>query len=776
MTEYTYDTLFRITEDKRNYEDYLTGSLHTAKVSYSYANDRLAAITYGGNDPVAYALSYGLFGNLASVTAGGSTLITNSYAKSSSNPYYDLASSTYGNGDTVSYTYDPEGKPVQKTYASGTSSKTVSYIYDNEGRIGLTRDSESGIESRYLYDLSGRLVSAVDTAKDASGNITRYQKTVYAFDERDNISSVTDTVGSSTTSTVYTWDSDNRPLTAAVETYIGVHDSYDSFGRLSSRDFMYGDEAALTTDISYYNPTSSTTSYLPEIYQTELTRDVGKGYRYEYDLYGNIQKIWNHRNYAADTYLAGYHYDKLGQLVREDSATENCSYTYTYDQRGNLIQKNKYALTPYDTAITSASSAVSSVTYSYQSSGWRDILIGKSVTEGGVTQSTVYTNDQIGSRTSDGTWSYSWKNGRQLSSMSTAGSSIAYTYGADGLRLTKSVSTGGAAIATEYYYRDSLLVGMKSGSDRLHFYYDGSGSPFMFTVNGGLPYYYVKNAQGDIVAISNFDGYIEVHYSYDAWGRLLGITGESAADIGQLNPLRYRGYVYDPETGLYYLQSRYYDPEMGRFVNADVGVFSNQMLQGFNVFQYCKNNPINMLDSNGFDAIWIQEAKSASGLGHSGLLVQDENEDWFYLFWGPSDEADVIESLFNTPNDFFFEPLGKTDLDLSITENVISFIDTNGSKSRARASMITSTKIFYGDYTKTYEYANQLGDKNYSGITNNCLHNNLAAFRKSDYRFNFIGNDIISKNIPNAAYSRVLQLSSSKNVFPVFLAITYWFK
>ena len=113
-------------------------------------------------------------------------------------------------------------------------------------------------------------------------------------------------------------------------------------------------------------------------------------------------------------------------------------------------------------------------------------------------------------------------------------------------------------------------------------------------------YYYLFNAQGDIVGIIDVNGIQVVEYTYDAWGNILSVTGSLAGTIGQKNPLRYRGYYYDSETGFYYLLSRYYDPGIGRFINADgviAGIGGNVL--GYNMFAYCMNNPVNMIDSNG---------------------------------------------------------------------------------------------------------------------------------------------------------------------------------
>ena len=129
---------------------------------------------------------------------------------------------------------------------------------------------------------------------------------------------------------------------------------------------------------------------------------------------------------------------------------------------------------------------------------------------------------------------------------------------------------------------------MTVGDNVMYFNYDASGVPVSIVYNG-TTYYYVTNLQGDIVGIVNQSGNQIVGYTYDAWGNILTTTGSSANTLGKYNPLRYRGYVYDPESRMYYLQSRYYDPEMGRFISADGLVSTGQGLLGNNMFTYCGN-------------------------------------------------------------------------------------------------------------------------------------------------------------------------------------------
>ena len=133
----------------------------------------------------------------------------------------------------------------------------------------------------------------------------------------------------------------------------------------------------------------------------------------------------------------------------------------------------------------------------------------------------------------------------------------------------------------------------------LDFIYDESGKPFAlkYSTDGATfdTYYYVLNLQGDVVKLIQANGHVVAQYTYDAWGNLL----DSGGNLAEVNPLRYRGYYYDSETGFYYLQSRYYDPVNRRFINADSYQSTGQGFVGTNMFAYCNNNPITAIDESG---------------------------------------------------------------------------------------------------------------------------------------------------------------------------------
>lgn len=152
--------------------------------------------------------------------------------------------------------------------------------------------------------------------------------------------------------------------------------------------------------------------------------------------------------------------------------------------------------------------------------------------------------------------------------------------------------------ATKYLIDGSTVIAQQTGSDILWFLYESDGNRVGFTYNG-TAYYYTKNAQGDVTGIVDGAGNTVVEYRYDAWGKLLSTTGSLASTIGKANPFLYRGYYYDSETGLYYLNSRYYDPQTGRFISEDGQLNPDTGLPGNNLFAYCNNNPITMVDNEG---------------------------------------------------------------------------------------------------------------------------------------------------------------------------------
>ena len=216
-----------------------------------------------------------------------------------------------------------------------------------------------------------------------------------------------------------------------------------------------------------------------------------------------------------------------------------------------------------------------------------------------------------------------------------------YTYDQDGVRATKVKTYGGMEdSATSYFVENGVMVGectVRNGStitSKILYQFDENGQRTGFTYNG-TQYYYLYNLQGDVVAVLDSNASIVAKYTYDAWGKVLSVTNASdtvqtsASFIGNINPIRYRGYYYDVETGFYYLQSRYYDPETGRFVNADGLVQTGTGLMDKNMYAYCLDDPVNLVDNTGCDPVpmWAQRILNgtASTVDYMNALSVDPN-------------------------------------------------------------------------------------------------------------------------------------------------------
>ena len=166
---------------------------------------------------------------------------------------------------------------------------------------------------------------------------------------------------------------------------------------------------------------------------------------------------------------------------------------------------------------------------------------------------------------------------------------------------------------TEFFLNGSQVLAQKTGDSVMRFFYDSTGKRVGFA-NGTMLFYYLYNLQGDVIAIVRAaTGQVVAKYSYDAWGNCT-VTNAAGYAVGDKNPFRYRGYYYDTETGLYYLNSRYYNPEFGRFISAD-GLIDNRGATSQNLFAYCYNNPVNYSDADGHLPKWLSSVLDiASGI------------------------------------------------------------------------------------------------------------------------------------------------------------------
>ena len=506
-------------------------------------------------------------------------LVTSFYQRSLSQSAYQndptkpnfgtLTATTYGNGAKIRSRYDDFNRVTGVVYGEETAPR-YEYDYNAKGQVARVRDNLLNRTTQSEYDLANRPVR-VKTSEDAKHVYTGQ----VAYDNvYGNLSEFTEKVGENRQEfgTKFGYDDENRPtsLTYSIgATTIGQ--STTTIDKLNRTTFSAVKLGSKTFTSEYHFAaggygTGSVTNLVSSITQP------GCNCGYGYDDNGNIASA------TLNGKWTGYTYDALGQLIQVNDRSDTRSgengttWKYTYDLGGNILKKERFA-------YADTTSPLETVTYTYGDANWRDKLT--------VFNGNDIAYDAIGNPLHDGTWTYTWQNGRQLQKMQKSGVTAEFVYNADGLRVQKTVN----GVATKYTLHGKNIVHMTSGTDELHFFYDAQNRPAVVVYNG-VPYAYVKSLQGDIVAILDENGNMVVSYGYDAWGAPLWCTGELAETLGKVQPFRYRGYVFDEETGLYYLRSRYYNSELGRFLNADTIYYCN-------LFCYCKNSPTRRFDANG---------------------------------------------------------------------------------------------------------------------------------------------------------------------------------
>ena len=657
-TEYGYDSatahLLRTTAANGTQQEYryYAGSDRTAftyiggTASIDYVYDRaqltdLIRKAYLGTTGYwqHYLLGYDTFGNMTRVRVCASSAEREGYTTPIDLATYEyegnvyngrLATMTYGNGDSVSYTYDAFDR--QRTAAYNDVDRTTherknvaTYHYDYSSDNALTRQYATGSDGKiteqysYQYDSLGRLIHSRQSTADGS----LIQLTQHMYDNANRMTSQTWQFGTGLYRQQYTYTGQNSDGKQVDGTISAITTTVPGKGAITSK-YEYNDLRQLTSKgVTVPDQNGKQTKVYDRSYTYDRiaadsgcnwmgTRLASTGYTfgsnsrsftYTYDASGNITKVVTAGTKVPKAAtLKEYGYDAQGQLVSEKNGS-GTTFLYAYDTAGNIRSITK------DGTVTKS--------FGYTNPSWPDLLT--SVTSGSTTREIQYEGQ---TRSDDGVvsgdpisgnpityyngkeYTFTWTKGRQLASATVDGKQVSYTYDMSGVRTSKTVN------GTTYHYTtlSGKVMRQQWGSKSLEFVYDDGNQPFAMIYNDGSTttlYYYVLNAQGDVIALLNANGTLAASYNYGAWGNysVHGADGKKTTDptfIGHINPLRYRGYYYDRETRLYYLQSRYYDFANCRFINADT--FATTDANGFlsaNMFAYCENNPIMRTDESG---------------------------------------------------------------------------------------------------------------------------------------------------------------------------------
>mgnify|MGYP001629787318 FL=1 len=522
VTSYAYDSSGNLTSVKNG----------DSENSYTYSGlGSVSKITHNGFD---YSFNYDVFYNLVSTKIGNVTVASHTYDSNG-----NLTKTAYANGDYLEYAYDNYGNI---SVITGETGKIAEMIYNKQGLVTKAVDYSSGETSYYYYTFDGSLESEYRTSSD--GSLTHYIIT-NADGNTVEKTSVNGQIKTITTGT----DKDGKSFVS--NDGVANETSTDDFGRVSTVTTKQNkSDTVFTKQYSYYHGSESnaTTNMVGGI-SYKLSSDKVLDYSYNYTDTGNVENV-----YENGKKVAVYTYDELNQLVWYADTRTGRYIRIVYDNYGNIQKMESYSLGTNWAPVK----LLETRTYSYGDTNWKDKLTefdGDSITYDKNGNPLTYRDDMT----------FEWENGRILKDITTYDKAIQMSYDSNGMRTQKSVD----GVKTNYYYDSSNnLFALTQGSDTLFFYYDNSGKVMSVSCNGTM-YYYIKDLQGDITEIVDKDGKAVAEYAYDAWGNML-TKYNGTLTVEKLNPFRYRGYVYDEETGLYYLQSRYYDPLTGRFLNADV--------------------------------------------------------------------------------------------------------------------------------------------------------------------------------------------------------------
>jgi RHS repeat-associated protein len=642
-TEFRYDRNGRLTET-------IDGELNSQSRRYDAVGN--VVLTIDGNDNSTH-YEYDGFNRLRRVENALNEVTEYTYDANG-----NMLTQTDGAGNATTTQYNARNLPIARIEPGGIISggaidnaRAMRYTYRADGSVEAVTD-QNGVVTSYAYDIHGRVLAKTAGTKSVS----------YGYDNNGNILTQSDVGGT----TVRTYDELGRTTTKAVPgigtaTYLyditaGLQDGYlaqtttdpkgnsttkvyDPKGRL----YQVRSGAAATTytyyangnrkSMTYPNGVIAEYTYYADNRLHTLANSRGGAYlstfNYAYDGNGNM---------TAKLEMKGgttYSYDALGRAETVEEPGGKIT-GYTYDAAGNrktetITDSNGVTVTEYDysdhgrlmSAVETTGDYEKASSFQYDNNGSQISMMVSTIAD--ATGNEALTLAEPGDGTGDEpTYEIDgYDEFGQLVSVTSDNYVASYGYNADGLRVSKEVTQGGAAESAGYLYEGDLVTLEVDGSgSQVAYNVYGADSIISRTTAGGAAYY-VYNGRGDVVQLVAFGGTIAAEYDYDAFGNLL------EEHLSDTNPFRYCGEYWDDETKNYYLRSRYYKPKTGRFTQRDsyLGRYTDPL--SLNRYTYGHNNPIKYRDSTGHNA---------SGINFG----PNEGADWlrtgsgktFEEFWG----------------------------------------------------------------------------------------------------------------------------------------------
>ncbi|MDE6019825.1 MAG: hypothetical protein K2H01_02345, partial [Ruminococcus sp.] len=638
-TNYTYNTRGELTKVETPVSNLTKGEKISTSYGYTFGN-----LTSIAHNDFAYYIEYDKWNNIERVSSNALSALFDScsvaaYEYNTGGDHSQLLKITYGNGGTVDYTYDEYGRVIGISYDGGVTN-TFEYTYDTLGNIISMVDNDTnrtvyyGDDNTAVYTEQYGLIYYAGT--DGNGKEFEYSGAALYRTEQDlngtkisageletYLNSVTDKFGRTSEKSIElrSIDSENE------NGYTRITTNYAYGSNNSNENAGKGNVKTISSTVTFNGESKS--EYVLS---------------YAYDKNGNITHEYAGSGEGRQLRYR-YTYDEAEQLVRVDDAVQNKTYVYAYDKGGNRESEKTYSFTTGDTLGEVLETKISEYKYLV----WKDRLSsfnGKTVQYNSAGNLTSY----------DGK-TFTWE-GRNLKEIALAdGSKTQFEYDANGLRTQKRQyrEDGKLDYYVDYIWEDGKLqsqyitivvyttyngvtTAQEVGPFTSKVIYDASGLPQGFMINDASQFAFVRNLQGDVIAVVDQNGETVMEYSYDPWGNIeyhlsetFG-TEQDAMLFTALCPLTYRGYNYDFTTGLYYLQSRYYNPEWGRFINCDdtnILLATQGETHNANLFAYCDNNPVNKMDSKGYssraiDTRLVRINIYSGAMGHADLAVADD--------------------------------------------------------------------------------------------------------------------------------------------------------
>lgn len=648
VSNFTYDLdeqICSITNNGVTYNyEYTAGKLTgiskngTEMIDYNYSNDKIGSIQYNNGFIVDY--TYGN-GKVKEVDFKKNNISIRKYVY------------TYGNDGIIQSVLDTVGNLKIEYTSTGyefycLADSTVYPIYTYSENVNGT------VTEKYYPDIVSSKNEDLKSKSCITRTTTKDEKYVDAVTGETTISS------NQTVNKVLDWSSESNHTDSTYN--FSRYSVNDYFGRISDKSTTINSSVStsklrISESYSYKDLSATTTSTLISSHNSRIdtissdnviTNKVSEKRYYEYDQFGNIVFEYHKENGIIDP-IAYYEYDEANQLVGEYNVDNQLSVTYTYDNGGNIKSKIYHNISSVSCdsnthKVVNYGTVSNTVTYSYDVNS-KDLLTnfnGTSISYDAYgnplnysgERYTTFTADTLNSYTGDYYNKYSvtgtceWT-GKFLSSFETNSNKYLYHYDENGNRISKTVmskNNGVFEIQQEvlYIWDGELLSGYiyktyNKDSDGnisiisadVEIVYDQKGEAIGFIFDDEMEWYFVKDCNGSVIKIVDASGNEVTSISYDAWGQAnFCFNADISSSLGvakylilsvyiTANPICYKGYLFDYETGLYFAKDKVYSPAWGRYLNhADFEKKQNSSysVNSTNMYAFCNNNPINVFD------------------------------------------------------------------------------------------------------------------------------------------------------------------------------------